>query len=157
MSNELEKQESEEVIEVIDKIEKLKPEQQEQVITTMEMYHGPIPHPDILAGYDKLDEGAARKIIDNGIGESDHRRKMESRIVKHNARNFYFRYVLAFIIAIVFGFGSFYLILNGHPIIGSIFGGVTFLSMIGTFTGNNNQEPKNKGNNDESENMPEKK
>lgn len=27
----------------------------------MEMYNGPIPHPDILAGFDKLDKGAAKK------------------------------------------------------------------------------------------------
>lgn len=78
---------------------------------------------------------------------------MESRIVKHNARNFYFRYILAFIVAIVFGLGSFYLILNGHTIIGSIFGGVTFLSMIGTFTGNINQEQTKKKNDVESESI----
>ena len=31
------------------------------IIATLEMYSGPIPHPKILAGYEALDPGAAEK------------------------------------------------------------------------------------------------
>lgn len=112
-------------------------EEKQQLIATLEMYNGPIPHPDILAGYDKLDPGSAKRIIDNGIGESTHRRKMEEKTVNHMAKSFYFRFMLAFILAILFGLGSFILILKGHTIVGSIFAGVTLISMLGIFTGEN--------------------
>lgn len=105
------------------------------MIATLEMYNGPIPHPKILEGYDKLDPGAAKRIINNGIEESNHRRNMEKKTVNHVARSFYFRFVLAFILALLFGFGSFYLILQGHTIIGSVFAGVTLISILGIFTG----------------------
>ncbi|ALN76740.1 DUF2335 domain-containing protein [Staphylococcus chromogenes] len=117
----------------------------QEMIATLEMYNGPIPHPKILEGYDKLDPGAAKRIIDNGIEESNHRRNMEKKTVNHVARSFYFRFALAFILALVFGFGSFYLILQGHTIIGSVFAGVTLISILGIFTGeasNNNNENK---------------
>ena len=43
------------------------------------MQSGPIPRPDILKKYNDLDPGAAKKIINNGVQESVHRRKMESK------------------------------------------------------------------------------
>lgn len=99
------------------------------------MYNGPISHPKVLEGYDKLDPGSAKRIINNGIEESIHRRKMEVITLKHITRSFYFRFILAFILAILFGLGSFYLVLNNHPIIGSTFVGATLISIVIIFTG----------------------
>lgn len=129
-----------EVVEVIDKFEKLEPEQKQQIITTMEMYNGPIPHPNILKGYEELDVGSAKKIIDNGIGESTHRRSIENKIVSHNAHQFYVKYFMAFFLCLIFIGLSFYLILNDHKIIGSVFAGTSFLIIIGMFLGDNSNE-----------------
>lgn len=107
----------------------------QEMIATIEMYNGPIPHPKVLEGYDKLDPGSAKRIINNGIEESMHRRKMEVITLKHITRSFYFRFILAFILAILFGLGSFYLVLNNHPIIGSTFVGATLISIVIIFTG----------------------
>ncbi|CAM3019921.1 DUF2335 domain-containing protein [Staphylococcus argensis] len=107
----------------------------QEMIATLEMYNGPIPHPKVLEGYDKLDPGSAKRIINNGIEESKHRRKMEVITLKHITRSFYFRFILAFILAILFGLGSFYLVLNNHPIIGSTFVGATLISIVIIFTG----------------------
>ncbi|HJF68211.1 MAG TPA: DUF2335 domain-containing protein [Staphylococcus kloosii] len=109
-----------EVIEAVKKSDIPEPKK-EEVIATMEMYNGPIPHPDILAGFDKLDKGAAKKIIDNGIAESLHRRKMESRLLNRENSMYTINRTLGFILAIVIIGGGFYLILNNHPIIGSVF------------------------------------
>lgn len=109
----------------------------QEMIATLEMYKGPIPHPKILEGYNNLDPGAAKKIIDNGINESNHRRNIEIKTMNHIARSFYFRFILAFILALFFGCASFYLILEGHTIIGSVFAGVTLISILGIFTGEN--------------------
>lgn len=129
------------VEDVVDKLEKLEPEQRDAVITTMEMHHGPIPHPQILQGYENLYTGAAQKIIDNGVDESSHRRKFEIRNLKHFAYRFYFKNVIAFIVGMSVLVGSFYLIINDHQIVGSIFGGFTALSMIGSFTESANNKP----------------
>ncbi|MDK7115611.1 DUF2335 domain-containing protein [Staphylococcus pettenkoferi] len=107
----------------------------QEMIATLEMYNGPIPHPKVLEGYDKLDPGSAKRIINNGIEESKHRRKMEVITLKYITRSFYFRFILAFILAILFGLGSFYLVLNNHPIIGSTFLGATLISIVIIFTG----------------------
>lgn len=132
--------------EILKAVKKLDiPERDKQeIIATMEMYNGPIPHPDILAGFDRLDKGSAKKIIDNGIGESTHRRKMEDKSMKHFARRFYFRFVLAFILALLFGYASYNLVMNDHVVVGSIFMGITFISMLSIFTGENqNNNSKN--------------
>ncbi|WP_260338754.1 DUF2335 domain-containing protein [Levilactobacillus parabrevis] len=64
---------------ILDKLENLPSEDQEKIIATMEMYSGPIPHPAILEGYEKLYPGAAKEIIENGVQESRHRRKLETK------------------------------------------------------------------------------
>ena len=132
-----------EVIEAVKKSDMPEPKK-EEIIATMEMYNGPIPHPEILAGFDKLDKGSAKKIIDNGIAESTHRRKMEDKSMKHFARRFYFRFVLAFVLALLFGYASYNLLINDHVVVGSIFMGITFISMLSIFTGENqNNNTKN--------------
>lgn len=134
MSNNDQKQHDLDIIEAV-KRSNVDEMDKQDLIATLEMYNGPIPHPKILEGNDKLDPGAAKRIIDNGIEESIHRRNMEEKTMNHVARSFYFRLVLAFVLALFFGFGSFYLILQGHTIIGSVFAGVTLISILGIFTG----------------------
>ena len=53
--------------ELIDQVKKLpiSEKEQEDLIATMEMYSGPIPHPKILAGYQALYPDAAKRIIEN--------------------------------------------------------------------------------------------
>lgn len=140
---------NEEIVEVLDKLEKLDPAEKETVIATMEMYRGPIPHPNILKGYEDLYPGAAEKIINNGIGESEHRREMEIKMLKQHSKEFSTKYYLAFILCLVFLIASFYLILNDHVITGSVFAGTTFLVIIGTFLGNNDNNQNEKNNENE--------
>ncbi len=126
-----------EVIEAVKKSDMPEPKK-EEIIATMEMYNGPIPHPEILAGFDKLDKGAAKKIIDNGIGESTHRRKMENRLLNRENYMYTVNRTMGFILAILIIGGGFYLILNDHPIIGSIFSGTFSVAVLGLFLGNSN-------------------
>ena len=51
--------------EIIDDINKLNipKDEKQDIIATMEMYSGPIPHPKILAGYQALDPNAAKKLL----------------------------------------------------------------------------------------------
>lgn len=47
-------------------------------------YQGPIPHPDILKGFDALVPGTAKELIDLAKSESVHRRDLESKALEAN-------------------------------------------------------------------------
>jgi uncharacterized membrane protein len=48
------------------------------------IHQGPIPHPDILRGFDELVPGTAKRLIDLAESESVHRRDLESRAMASN-------------------------------------------------------------------------
>lgn len=114
-------------------------EEKDNLIATMEMYSGPIPHPKILAGYQALYPDAAKKIIDNGIEESIHRRKLETIKQKRRGRLAWVSMIFLVVFCILFILCSFYLILKGHKIIGSIFSGTSFIIMVGSLLNNINE------------------
>ena len=121
--------------EIIDQVKKLplSNDEKNNIIATIDMYSGPIPHPKILAGYEALDHGAAKEIIDNGIAESKHRRELETARQKRRGRLAWVSMMILAIVCIMFMLGSFYLIMNNHKVIGSIFGGSSFLIFVGYF------------------------
>ena len=56
-----------------------------QVQHVQQMIHqGPIPHPDILRGFDELVPGTAKRLIDLAESESVHRRDLELRAMTSN-------------------------------------------------------------------------
>lgn len=118
---------------LLDKVEALPQDEREQMMETLEMYSGPIPHPRILKGYEELYRGSAREIIENGIEESRHRRNLESRRQDRRGHLAWATLIGITIITALFIAGSFYLILNDHEIIGSIFGGGSFIALIGSW------------------------
>ena len=72
--------------EIIDKLKHMPNESRKEIITTLEMYSGPIPHPQILKEYKNLYPEAAEKIIENGLEESRHRRNLENARQKRKGR-----------------------------------------------------------------------
>lgn len=84
----------------------------------------------ILTGYEALDHGATEKMIDNDVEESIHRRKLESARQKRRGRLAWVAMLTVSIMCILFELGSFYLIMNNHPIAGSISGGTSFFMLI---------------------------
>lgn len=118
---------------LLDQVEALPEKKRQEMMQTLEMYSGPIPHPEILEGYEKLDPGAAKEIIDNGVQESQHRRKMETKRQARRGHLAWATLICLTVIVFLFIAGSFYLILNNHEIIGSIFGGGSFLALLGSW------------------------
>ena len=60
-----------------------------QVAVTMsrqEYYSGPLPHPDILASYDRLVPGAAERMISLVEKQADHRMDLERTVVRGDNR-----------------------------------------------------------------------
>ncbi|HAM86069.1 DUF2335 domain-containing protein [Limosilactobacillus mucosae] len=131
--------------EIIDQVKKLpiSDEQKHDIIATMEMYSGPIPHPKILAGYQALYPNAAEKIIENGLEESRHRRQLETARQRRRGHLAWGSMLLLVLLCLLFMTGSFYLVLKNHPVIGSIFGGGSFITLVGTLTSNITELTKN--------------
>ena len=119
----------------VNNVKKLPKKQKKNAISDLEinMQSGPIPRPDILKKYDDLDHGAAKEIIDNGVNESIHRRKMESKSLnykyKSHSRNDWFGFIIGLFIILIGGI----LIYSNHAITGTIISGVTAVSLVGEF------------------------
>ncbi|MBC1499422.1 DUF2335 domain-containing protein [Listeria weihenstephanensis] len=138
--NEVIDSKNDDVAEILDTVQKMPDEKQEEVMVSLEMHYGPIPHPAILEKYDYLDPGAAKQIIDNGVAESEHRRSMEKarlhKEVKDKQRSQY----LGFAIGIIVIISGVVLIMNGHAITGTALSGVTALGLVGAFTGESQKQ-----------------
>lgn len=65
--------------------------------------------------------------------QSNHRQKIESKVINTDANNSTLGLVFGLVIGLVGLIGGFLLILNSHEIIGSIFGGGTLISLVSTF------------------------
>lgn len=87
----------------------------EKMIATLSMYSGPIPTPALLAGYENLDKGAAKKIIDNALAESEQRRKLEYPRQKRRGRMAWFSLFIVALFVVETGYLCYYFISIGHP------------------------------------------
>lgn len=126
-----------EVAEILDNVEKLSDDKKEQAIAKLEMYYGPIPHPDILLEYDRMDKGAAKQIIDNGVAESVHRRSQEKKSLLYAMHDNRRRDWMGFVIGLlIIGVGG-YLISKGFTITGTIMSGVSGVMLVSVFAGDN--------------------
>ncbi|KEZ15350.1 hypothetical protein Lp90_0792 [Lactiplantibacillus plantarum] len=118
--------------EILDKLQELPDEEKEQIFAKLEMYSGPIPHPSILKGYEKLDPGAAKLIIENGVQESQHRRLLETKRQKRRGRMAWIVLFSLIAVTVMLLIGAFILIMNNHEIIGSLFGAGGFMTFLGS-------------------------
>ncbi|MBJ6744939.1 DUF2335 domain-containing protein [Streptococcus sp. 121] len=124
------KNDLERVDDLVDLVEKLPDEERQIVLQKLEIYQGDLPHPEILEGYNNLFPEAAKLIIENGVAESEHRRKMEEKYLSGNIAAHKFGQVLGFIVALLIIACGTFLIFTGYSIAGSIMTGTTALGVI---------------------------
>lgn len=108
----------------------------------VEMYSGPLPPPSMLEEYEKIVPGSGKKIIDNGLEESNFRREFNKKnldaVVSQEKR----RDWMAFLIGLVSIICGAWLINSNQYVIGSIFAGSTVISLVGLFLGKTHQKYK---------------
>ncbi len=94
---------------------------------TSELFRGPLPPPNILAGYEDIVPGCAKQIIDDMLNESLHRRAMEDKSL--NSAIIYTKDGLkkGFIISLVGLIGGCIIVIGGIAIGGT---GATVASVI---------------------------
>lgn len=117
--------------------------EKEEITAYLEMYSGPIPHPKILEGYQKLYPGAAKEIIDNGVEESKHRRELETARQKRRGQLAWTSLIVVSIFTLLCIIASIFLIFNNHSVAGSIFGGIGIFTLFGGVVGNIDDLTKN--------------
>ena len=119
-------------------------------------FSGPIPPPEVLDGYDRIQPGFASRIIAMAETENDHRRQMERSIVQGGLASQKSQFsearvgqICAAIITIAaLGLGC-YTALNGHDVTGGVLGasgvgGIVTTFVLGRSTSRNPESPENK-------------
>jgi hypothetical protein len=113
-------------------------------------YSGPLPHPNILERFEQIHPGAAGMIFEDFLLQSNHRRKIESSVVRAIVISDIAGTFAASLIGLPGVGGGLWLAHEGRPLGGlsSIFG--TLATLLGVFLyqnrkpGNNPQHPRNK-------------
>jgi uncharacterized membrane protein len=93
---------------------------QEQRILHAQRFTGPLPHPDILRGFESVQPGAAERIIRMAENEAIHRQSLERGGLRAYVNNERLGMFCALIVCIIALVGGFYCILNNHPTAGTI-------------------------------------
>ena len=105
-------------------------------------FGGPIPPPDILAGYNEVVPGAADRIITMAETQSRHRQEIEKSIINSDIRNSKLGLWLGFFIAMAAIVSGTISILGGHAVSGTIIGGSGVAGLAAVFVYGSTQRRK---------------
>jgi len=93
------------------------------------LFQGPLPHPEILAGYDQVLPGAADRIITMAEKNQGHRHALEAKVIPAGIRSERIGQILAFILYLTTLASGTYLVAAGKETVGV----VEMLGSTGTF------------------------
>ena len=140
----------------------LPPDKQQGIIKEIQMlsavkqesFSGPLPHPQILRGYEDIKEGFAERILRMAEKEQDHRfecdDKMIDATISANKRGHWMGLIIAIVFAGIAGVLGFI----GQTTVASIIGGLDIVSLVTVFVSNQflnrgkDEKPKLKAEND---------
>lgn len=100
------------------------------------MHSGPLPSPDVFAGYESVLPGAADRIIAMAESEMIHRHNLEDKFLESRIRNSYIGIISALIIGVLILISGVVIAVTGHEIVGTIFSGIGITTIIATFLQN---------------------
>ena len=107
--------------------------QSSEKISEIQIRSGPLPIPGELRAYENICPGAADRIIQMAEKQGEHRRKQEDKAVSAAVIDGHLGLVFAFIVSVVGMFCGFLLIQAEHSVIGTLFSGISFLSVVKAF------------------------
>ena len=100
-------------------ITKITAEVTRQVITRVsKFFSGPLPPPEVLAGYNEAFEGAAERIVTMAESQLKHRQEMEKQIVESNCRNELVGQIIGAVLSGIAILGGIYLAAHDKPLSG---------------------------------------
>lgn len=112
-----------------------------------ELFVGPLPHPELLAGYDRACPGSAERIVAMAEKQADHRRSLEHLVLAANIRTEHRGQLLAFSVTVLVCGGGIYLLSQGQDITGLVTLLTPLLGLAGLFfyTARRNKETQGEG------------
>lgn len=81
----------------------------------LEFYQGLIPHPDMMEQYKQIDPSLPMRIVQWTEDEGNHRRNMETKIVKDSYNTIIWGYVLGFLCVALISVLCYLFMINGNP------------------------------------------
>lgn len=113
------------------------PEQERQVIlasmTNVTSFSGPLPHPQIMEGYEQIQKGFAERILLMTERQTNHRIKQEDIIVRRSLNQKLFGMILGGIFTLTTLGMIFYLALQGHDWLAGVLGTTTLIGIASIF------------------------
>lgn len=107
--------------------------EQPSLMISASAWVGPLPHPDVLQGYESVIPGAANRILEMAERQSEHRMQMDQMVIAGGSRRSYLGLVAGFVLsALVIG-GGIYLIATGHDWAGASLVGLNLAGLAGVF------------------------
>lgn len=142
--------------EVSEAIKGLSPEQRQIVIQSIqavrqESFSGPIPHPELLKGYESVKQGFAERIVSMAEEQQKHRFECENKMVEGTVSESKRGQWMAFIVAIIFVVAAVALGLYGHDWLAGVIGGGTLVALVTVFVTGRRSQSKDKRSRDEGE------
>ena len=121
-----------------------------QITATRTEYHeGPLPHPDILAGYDIICPGAADRILAMSEKQAAHRQSIEAKVIGINGRNSLAGIISGVVVSLAaIGCGTL-LIYKGLNVQGFVLSGGSIVGLVSVFiygTSSNRKERESRRN-----------
>ena len=84
----------------------------------LNIFQGPLPHPDVLKGYAEVDPSFPDRVIGLTENQSQHRQNIENIVVEANIKNQRRGSIFAFILGLVAIVGAFVLLFTGKSVTG---------------------------------------
>ena len=126
------------------KNQSLNPKQKnkKEIIPASYSYQGPIPHPKLLAEFNQVVPGSAKKIIEMAESQTQHRINIESKIINSDIDKEKMGMIFSFILGLVIILSGVIIIWLGYKIEGliSLIFGIS--SLIGVFIYGKNKTAK---------------
>jgi len=118
-------------------IPRVKPTRQGELIAQYEQYatirSGPLPDPQYLEHYERIEPGTANRILTMAETQAAHRQKIEKIVITSNARDSLLGIVCAFGLGLATIVCGTIVIILGHGMYGTILGGAGLTGLVGAF------------------------
>ncbi len=112
-------------------------------IVKEEHFSGPLPHPEILQRYETIVPGAAERILKKFEAQTEHRQRLERKVVWTDSFKSITGLFCAFIIAMTTIIGGIYTALHGASFLGGSLSFTGLALVIGAFLTNRYSKTKN--------------
>lgn len=111
----------------------LQPGQVVAVQQTVQGFTGPIPPPQVLAGYEAVLPGLANRITMMAERQSEHRQRLEQQVVSANIRHAEIGLWLGAAVAVALAAAAVIVTLAGYPEVGAVIGAFDIVGVVTVF------------------------